>query len=129
MVSMISTGIPGLDEITGGGLPRPAAVALVGEAGSGKSLLARQISWSLLKQGFNVLYYSVDESADDVRDGMRSFGWDITRFEEEDRFHFIDVFSIGTEVSRTRPEAHPDECIDSVFNFTELLKEGQDFCL
>lgn len=42
-------------------------------------------------------------------------------------FHFVDVFSIGTEMLRTNPELLPNELSDSVFNFTNLMKEGRDF--
>ena len=36
------TGIAGLDEITGGGLPRGRTTLLVGGSGSGKTILALQ---------------------------------------------------------------------------------------
>lgn len=129
MITKVPTCITGLDEVTGGGLPMPGAIGLIGEAGSGKSLLARQISWNLLKQGFNVLYYSVDESADDVRNLMKDFDWDITRYEEEGRFTFIDIFSIGAEVLKTHADASIKEYIEQVYDFPKLLKEGQDLCL
>jgi circadian clock protein KaiC len=37
-----ATGIQGLDEITGGGLPRGRPTLVCGSAGSGKTLLATQ---------------------------------------------------------------------------------------
>ena len=125
----VTTGIDGLDEIVEGGLPRPAAIGLIGEADSGKSLLARQISWNLLRKGFNVLYYSVDESAEDVRRCMNYYGWDITEYEREGKFHFIDIFSHGAEVIKTYPAASPSEYIDQIFDFNGLLKEDQDLYL
>ncbi|MDQ1279553.1 MAG: hypothetical protein QG670_815 [Thermoproteota archaeon] len=129
MFTRVTTDIGGLDEIVDGGLPRPAAISLVGEMGSGKSLLARQISWNLLRKGFDVLYYSVDDSAMDVRDYMRYQGWDITRYEQEGKFHFVDIFLHATDVTNNFPDIPFSEQMKQIFDFNELLKEGNDFCL
>src|SRR5207247_8493717 len=37
------TGIPILDKVTGGGFPRPSAIALLGPIGRGKSVLVREL--------------------------------------------------------------------------------------
>ncbi len=44
--SKAPTGITGLDEITGGGLPRGRTTLLVGGSGSGKTILGTAVSRS-----------------------------------------------------------------------------------
>jgi len=74
MTLLEPTGINVLDTILGGGLPRPSAVGLIGNMGSGKSLFAKQIAVNMLRKDFRVLYYSIDESADDLRESLVSLG-------------------------------------------------------
>ena len=45
----VSTGIKGLDEVTGGGLPAGRATLLCGGPGCGKTLLLHPLSWKALE--------------------------------------------------------------------------------
>ncbi len=47
----LSTGVPGFDEMTGGGIPAGDAVILAGPAGSGKTTFARQFVAAGLRNG------------------------------------------------------------------------------
>jgi circadian clock protein KaiC len=128
MPNKVPTCVQGLDEITDGGLPEPSAVLMIGEVGAGKSLLTRQISWNLLCQNYNVLYYTVDESGDDVRDGMLRFGWDLTKYEKENKFHFIDVFSEGVrDMGSSLISDDPEKYITRTFDFRAMLREGREY--
>ena len=50
-VEKIPTGIPNLDTLIGGGIPKKALTELVGESGSGKSYMAGQIAKKVLERG------------------------------------------------------------------------------
>ncbi|HEY6929616.1 MAG TPA: DNA repair protein RadA [Thermoanaerobaculia bacterium] len=62
----ISTGLPGLDRVLGGGLVPGSVVLLGGEPGIGKSTLLLQAARSIAAAG-EVLYVSGEESASQVR--------------------------------------------------------------
>src|SRR5437879_13320493 len=64
------TGIPILDKVTGGGFPRPSAIALMGPIGSGKSSLVRELVTNFIRQGCSLLYYCIDDPADIVKLGL-----------------------------------------------------------
>ena len=79
----IRVDVPGFDQITGGGLPSSSAIALIGEAGTGKELLTRHMVWNLLQKEAKILYFTVDQSAEELRYYMLNYGWDIKPFEEK----------------------------------------------
>ncbi len=89
----IETGIPSFDQISGGGLPFPSAISLLGNVGSVKEILARQITWNFLQKGCKVLYYSISQSAEDLKNDMNRFNWDVTQFEEEGLLYIEDIFT------------------------------------
>ncbi|MEC5404189.1 ATPase domain-containing protein [Paraburkholderia sp. MPAMCS5] len=55
----VETGVPGLDEILGGGLVRGGVYLLEGMAGAGKTILSSQIGFHRVRQGEKVLYMTL----------------------------------------------------------------------
>ena len=79
-----STGIQGLDEITGGGLPRGRPTLVSGGAGSGKTLFGLEF----LVRGateFNEpgVFMSFEESIPDLTKNVASLGFDLDRLVAE----------------------------------------------
>jgi len=65
--SLISTGVPGLDEILAGGLTRDRLYLVEGQPGSGKTTLGLQFLVEGVKQGERVLYITLAETAAELR--------------------------------------------------------------
>jgi len=59
---ILSSGIEGLDDLTGGGLDTGTAVLVMGPAGTGKSTIASQYASHAAAQGKRVAYFTLDES-------------------------------------------------------------------
>ena len=57
--SNVETGVPGLDEILGGGLVRGGVYLLEGMAGAGKTILSSQIGFHRVSKGEKVLYMTL----------------------------------------------------------------------
>jgi circadian clock protein KaiC len=55
----VETGVPGLDEILGGGLVRGGVYLLEGMAGAGKTILSSQIGFHRVSKGEKVLYMTL----------------------------------------------------------------------
>lgn len=70
-----ATGIEGLDAMTGGGLPAGRPCLLVGEPGSGKTLLALNILANGLARGEAGIFVAFEESADEVLANSAAFPW------------------------------------------------------
>lgn len=58
-IRRLATGVPGLDEILGGGLPEYSFNLLVGPPGSGKTTLAHQIMFALATAERPALFFTV----------------------------------------------------------------------
>ncbi|MGZ8181674.1 MAG: RAD55 family ATPase [Methylobacter sp.] len=58
-IRRLKTGVPGLDNLLGGGLPEFSFNLIAGTPGSGKTTLAHQIMFSLAKPNNRALYFTV----------------------------------------------------------------------
>src|SRR5436309_2116352 len=58
-ITRLPTGVPGLDEVLGGGLPEYSFTLLAGAPGTGKTTLAHQLLFSLASPERRALYFSV----------------------------------------------------------------------
>jgi circadian clock protein KaiC len=84
------TGIIGLDEITGGGLPRGRTTLLLGGPGSGKTILALQF----LVQGANRrepgIFVAFEETGQRIVANAASFGWKLPELQQK-KILFLDA--------------------------------------
>ena len=58
-IKRLATGVSGLDEVLGGGLPEFSFTLIAGQPGSGKTTLAHQIMFALATQQQPALYFTV----------------------------------------------------------------------
>lgn len=75
----VSTGVPGLDRMLGGGLWPGRPYLLTGGTGSGKTLLGLRFLVEGLQNGENVLLVAVDEPPSEILENVLSFGWDLSK--------------------------------------------------
>jgi circadian clock protein KaiC len=73
--NVISTGVPGLDDVLNGGLRRNRSYLLEGVPGSGKTTLAMQFLRAGASRGEPVLYVTLSETAEELRASATSHGW------------------------------------------------------
>jgi len=75
---LISIGVPGLDDVLGGGLLPRRLYLLEGTPGAGKTTLAMQFLLEGAKNGESVLYVTLSESVAELRGVARSHGWNLS---------------------------------------------------
>ncbi|MDY6776996.1 MAG: ATPase domain-containing protein [Candidatus Nanohaloarchaea archaeon] len=88
-VERVATGIPGMDELLNGGIPRHNLVLVPGGAGTGKSTFGMQYLVHGARNGENGVFISLDERLDKVRRNARLLGWDIEKYEEEGSIQLV----------------------------------------
>jgi circadian clock protein KaiC len=71
------TGISGLDDILGGGLPTNHLYLIDGEPGTGKTTLGLQFLLEGVARGERGLYVTLSESASELKSVANSHGWDL----------------------------------------------------
>lgn len=71
------TGVPGLDEILAGGLPKNQLFLIQGKPGTGKTTLALQFLLEGARQGESVLYITFSETKMELETVAKSHGWDL----------------------------------------------------
>ncbi len=82
----VKTGIAGLDEFLMGGLP-PKIILLTGSPGSGNEVFAKQVLFNRVKT-CPVTYFTVNTTAESIREDMAAYGWDTLPFEEDGTWKF-----------------------------------------
>ncbi|HET7133150.1 MAG TPA: circadian clock protein KaiC, partial [Gammaproteobacteria bacterium] len=72
------TGIDGLDEITGGGLPRGRPTLICGSAGCGKTLLSMEfLVRGAVEYGEPGVFIAFEETPEELAQNVRSLGFDL----------------------------------------------------
>jgi KaiC/GvpD/RAD55 family RecA-like ATPase len=116
----LKTGIAGLDEFLLGGLP-PKIILLTGSPGSGNEIFARQVLFNRVKM-FPVTYFTVNATAESIREDMAAYGWNTEPFEETGKWKFKSLKnSAATKLSDIILDEMKDSRIVAIDSVSELL--------
>ena len=85
----ITTGIPELDKMLGGGVFEGSNILISGPSGTGKTTLLLNIALHQATQGKRVIYISFEESPEQLKTAARMLGY------EPDKLGSLMMFSIG----------------------------------
>src|SRR5438445_306895 len=91
----VQSGIPGFDQIVGGGLIRDRVYLLAGPAGAGKTIFSTQFLYNgITKFGENGVYVVLEETPQQLRENMfNSFQWDLRQYEDSGNLIILDAIS------------------------------------
>lgn len=91
-VEKLITHISGFDFISCGGLPKGRTTLLSGTAGSAKTVFATQfLARGIMAAGENGVFVTFEEYPSEIKKNMKSFGWDIEKWEQEGKLAFVDA--------------------------------------
>jgi len=119
----IATGIPGFDDIVGGGIPKRNVVLLSGGPGTGKSIFGQQYLYNGLLKGEPGVLVVLEEHPVQVRISMSQFGWDVQKFEEEGMLAIVDAFTAGIGEAAKR-EKYVVRAPDDFQALVDVLREA-----
>jgi circadian clock protein KaiC len=107
----LSSGVLGLDEMMGGGLPQGTATIVAGPSGAGKSVLSLQFLDEGLARGEGCLYVSFQEGEPQLRAKAAAFGWGLDRAPRTGRLQILHVepAELGVDIVAARIRAAASE--------------------
>ncbi|MCW2763414.1 MAG: kaiC [Marmoricola sp.] len=102
ILSKSPTGIEGLDEITGGGLPTGRPTLIAGNAGCGKTLLAIEfLVQGIMKYDEPGVFVTFEESPEDLMLNVASLGYDLQGFIDKKKLRIDYVKVERSEIEET----------------------------
>jgi circadian clock protein KaiC len=113
-----TTGVPGFDDILGGGLPSNCFYLIQGDPGAGKTTLALQFLLEGVREGEKVFYITLSETKAELLRVARSHHWSLEN---------VELLELSAIESLLRPEQqttvfHPSEI--ELNKITNLLMEN-----
>lgn len=100
----LSTGVPGLDAMMGGGLVRGDAAIVSGPSGSGKSVLGMQFAEAGIRAGEPVVIATFEESSTKYRSRAAMLGMDLEGAERDGLLRMLDQRPLDLAVDETFEE-------------------------
>ncbi len=101
-LSKAPTGIKGLDEITGGGLPAGRPTLICGAAGCGKTMLAMEfLVRGATEFGEPGVFMMFEENAEELTANVRSLGFDLNKLAEQKSILLDYVHVERSEIEQT----------------------------
>ncbi|MCF2144626.1 MAG: AAA family ATPase [Candidatus Heimdallarchaeota archaeon] len=123
-IARVKTGIPGLDKMLKGGLPKGRTILLSGPAGAGKTTLATQFIYrGILDYGDPGIYVTFDESPKTVRQNFASYNWKLESLENENLLALVDGFSMRAGVASKEKYSIRLEIDDLLTTLISLIDE------
>jgi len=101
-LAKVSTGVEGLDEVTGGGFPQGRPILICGSAGCGKTLFGIQfLVKGILEQNEPGVFVSFEETAADLTNNVASLGFDLDKLTAEGKLRIDHVQIERSEIEET----------------------------
>jgi len=101
-IAKARTGIEGLDEITGGGLPQGRPTLVSGGAGAGKTMLAAEfIVRGATRFGEPGVFMMFEENSEELTENVRSLGFDLGKLVAEKKLILDHVHIERSEIEET----------------------------
>jgi len=123
-VERLSTGVPALDEMLAGGIPRGFSVAVTGEPGTGKTILCIHFIARGVADGDKCIYVTTEESRESIITQASQFGFDFSTAIKDGKLILIDAL-MGTEDQWTIKALSVEELVNKVIEAKKALGYGR----
>ncbi len=123
-IERLSTGIPELDRMLAGGIPRGFSVAVTGEPGTGKTILCIHFMAEGVKEGDRCIYVTTEESRNSIITQAEQFGFDFSSAIEDKRLIIIDAL-MGTDDPWSLRSLEIEDLVNKVIEAKKALGYGR----
>lgn len=99
---LLPTGVPGLDDLLRGGLPRGVTLTVAGGSGTGKTVMCLQyLAKGAMNQGEKGIFLSLEETPSQLLVNARRFNWDLQKLQEQGLVKLIYMPLSSMEIDET----------------------------
>lgn len=123
-IERIPTGVPKLDEMLSGGIPKGFVVAVTGEPGTGKTVLCIHFIAKGVEVGDKCIYVTTEESRESIMRQAAQFGFDFKKAVEERRLIIIDALMRPSGEPWSLQSLNPEELVNKVIEAKKQLGYG-----
>ena len=123
MREKVATGITGLDEMLGGGIPKGNTAVVMGSFGTGKTTFALQYIWEGLNNGEKVIFISLEEDETAIMENASTFGWDFKSKIESESLALVKLEPADAKNTITRVKSELPAFIES-FGATRVVLDS-----
>ena len=123
-IERLSTGVPALDSMLAGGIPRGFTVAVTGEPGTGKTVLCIHFIAQGIAEGDRCIYVTTEESKESIITQAGQFGFNFQEAIKSGRLILVDAL-MGTEDPWTIKTLSVEELISKVIEAKKALGFGR----
>lgn len=123
VIERVKSGIPGLDELLNGGIPKRNIVLISGGPGTGKTIFSQQYLYYGLSLGEAGVLVTLEEHPAQVRRNMAEFGWDVRKYEDEGLFAVVDAFTGGIGEA-AKKERYVVKSVDDIGEFVDVVRQA-----
>jgi len=89
-VARVEIGIPGMDRLVEGGLPKGSINLIVGTTGTCKTLFSSQFLWHGLQTNQPGVYVTVEQETENILSDVSRFGFDFRNYIQQGKCVFLD---------------------------------------
>ena len=132
----VKTGIPGMDDMLGGGFIPESAILLRGAPGTGKTTFGLQYLLEGIRRGEAGMFITFEEFPQSLYRDAESLGWDLKAFEDEESLRIVftspkvlqqSLATPSSSILRTIQEMDIRRVvIDSLTHFTQQITDDHE---
>jgi circadian clock protein KaiC len=115
-MKLLSTGVKGLDDMLGGGIPEGKIILVCGGTGTGKTIFSIQVLLQALSRGEACVFTTLEEPMPSIRQNLLAFGWNLSDWERKGLLKALDLRMLPTSSF-----ARDRETGDSQLSTSEIL--------
>ncbi|RLI21996.1 KaiC domain-containing protein [Candidatus Bathyarchaeota archaeon] len=123
-IERLSTGIPEVDRMIAGGIPRGFLVACTGEPGTGKTIFSIHFIGQGIRERDVCIFVTTEESRDSIIAQAAQFGFDFKRAIENSKLIIIDAL-MGLEDKWSLRSLDLEELVDKIIEAKKTLGYGR----
>ncbi len=112
-MDLVPTGVDGMDEMLGGGIPRGHVVALLGSFGTGKTTFALQFLMQGLINGERGIFITLEEDVESILKTADGYGWDLRSHLKDKTAAVIKLEPSDAKATATRVKSELPQFIKS----------------